>query len=267
MGYSAAVSRAALAFTALALAATTTPSAAREIACRFEAGVIVVPASVAGVAGDYIFDTGGAQTQLHDTRAGAEGLDGTEVAGDVRISDLVLPPRRIAIADLDVRTWNLSTPVIGVIGADTLQGLVVDVAFHPCRLRLMRPGEATPFRGRALPVIWSAGRPLAEAVVSDGLRQLTGPFILATGANAPVRIADDLATVPGASRPAELYPAGVWLARLPGLRLADRTFTDVGSGLTPPEGEGAGVIGGAILANFHLRFDFARGRVLIAPAR
>ena len=257
----------ALVLAALALVATTTPSVAREIACRFEAGVIVVPASVAGIAGDYIFDTGSPQTLLHETRAGAEGLTGSEVLGGVRIAGLVLPPRRIGIADLDVRTWNLATPVIGVVGADALQGLVVDVAFSPCKVRLARPAEATAFKGVPLPVTWSSGRPLVEAVVSDGVHQLTGPFILATGANAPIRIADDLASIPGASQPAELYPEGVWLARLPSLRLADRTFADVGSGLTPPEGDNAGVIGGAILANFRLRFDFAGGRVLIAPGR
>jgi hypothetical protein len=255
------------ALSALSLAATTTPSMAREVACRFEAGVVVVPASVAGFAGDYIFDTGSAQTLLHETRAGAEGLTGPEVTGSVRIAGLTLPPRRIGISDLDARTWNLATPVIGVVGADVLQGLVVDIAFSPCRLRLARPGEEGVFKGAARPAIWSDGRPMVEAVVSDGARQLTGPFILATGANAPIRIADDLASIPGASRPSELYPEGVWLARLPSLRLADRTFTDVGSGLTPPEGDSAGVIGGAILANFRLRFDFAGGRVLIASAR
>ena len=257
----------AFSLSALALAATTTPSTAREVACRFEAGVVVVPASVAGFAGDYIFDTGSPQTLLHETRAGAEGLTGTEVTGGVRIAGIVLPPRPIGIADLDVRTWNLATPVIGVVGADALQGLVVDITFSPCRLRLARPAEAGVFKGVALPVSWSSGRPLVEAVVSDGARQLTGPFILATGANAPIRIADDLARIPGASRPSELYPEGIWLARLPSLRLADRTFRDVGSGLLPPEGDSAGVIGGAILANFRLRFDFAGGRVLIAPAR
>lgn len=252
---------------ALALCVATTPAAAGEIACQFEAGVVVVPASVAGIAGDYILDTGTLHTTLHETRANAEGLTGPQVVGGVRLAGLSLAPGVIEIADLDVRTWNLPTPVLGVIGVDVLQGLVVDVAFQPCRVRLARPAQAATFRGTELAVTWTSGRPQVEAVVSDGERQLTGPFILATGANAPVRIADDLAAVPGAVRPSELYPQGVWLARLPSLRLANRTFSDVGSGLLPPEGDNAGVIGGPVLANFRLRFDFAGRQVLTAPSR
>ena len=110
-------------------------------------------------------------------------------------------------------------------------------------------------------------RAQVQAVISDGVRELTGPFVLATGANAPVRIADDLAAIPGAGRLAELYPQGVWLARLPSLTLAGRTFADVGAGLLLSEGNVAGVIGGPILANFRWRFDFPAHRLLIAPAR
>ena len=240
---------------------------AGEVACRFEAGVVVIPASLAGIAGDYILDTGTLRTTLHDTRANAEGLTGSEATGAVRMAGLTLAARPLAIADLDVRTWNLPTPVAGVIGADVLQDLVVDLTFQPCRVRLAQPTQAAAFRGTELPASWTDGRAQVQAVISDGARQLTGPFILATGANAPIRIADDLAAVPGAGRPSELYPQGVWLARLPSLTLAGRTFTDVGSGLLPPEGDTAGVIGGPVLANFRLRFDFPARRLLIAPGR
>ncbi|MCW5758656.1 MAG: hypothetical protein KIS90_02660, partial [Phenylobacterium sp.] len=46
---------------------------AGEVACRFEAGVITVPAVVGGVAADYILDTGSPITQLHETKARMEG--------------------------------------------------------------------------------------------------------------------------------------------------------------------------------------------------
>ena len=45
------------------------PAGAAEVACRFEAGTITLPAVVAGIAGDYILDTGAAQTTLHNTKA------------------------------------------------------------------------------------------------------------------------------------------------------------------------------------------------------
>lgn len=242
-----------------------TPASAREIACHFEAGVLVVPARVVGIAGDYILDTGTVRTALHETKAGAEGLEGAETVGAVELAGETSPPAPIAIADLDVRTWNLPTPGLGVIGADAMQGFVVDVSFAPCRVRFSRPGRAPAFRGKALPVAWDAGRPVAAAEASDGVRTLRGPFLLATGANAPVRLAEDIARASGADSPAGFRPDGVWLARLATLTFSGRTDIDLGAGLTPPEGELAGVLGGPVLANFRLRFDFPRGRVLIAP--
>lgn len=240
------------------------PASAAEMACRFEGGVLVVAASVADVAGDFILDTGAAATLLHATRAGAEGITPAGVTGAIQLGGLTLPAQRIGVADLDVRTWNLPTPVAGVIGVDALRGRVLDVTFAPCRVRLSEPEHAPHFAGVSVPVTWDAGRPVVEAMVSDGVRRLSGPFILATGANAPVRLADDLARAPGVSRPAELYPQGVRLARLPALALADQTFTDLGAGLTAPEGDVAGVIGGPVLAHFRWRFDFAgrRARLL-----
>jgi hypothetical protein len=89
--------------------------------------------------------------------------------------------------------------------------------------------------------------------------------VIATGLNVPVRLADDLAQVPAAAKPAELYPDGVWLARLPQLALAGVRLDDLGAGLTKPQGEAAGVIGGPALSRFRLRFDFPAGRLIVAP--
>ena len=64
---------------AIATITAASPAGAAEVACHFEAGVITVPAEVAGFPGDYILDTGTAQTTLHETRAHAEGLAETEL--------------------------------------------------------------------------------------------------------------------------------------------------------------------------------------------
>jgi len=263
-----------LAILAAALAAPAAAPAAAwagETACWFDGGVLVVPAQVAGVAGDYILDTGSPRTQLHETKAQAEGIDAptvAEITGGVRLAGVELPPLPVAVADLDYRGWNLPTPIVGVIGADVLKDFVVDVAFAPCRVRLSRPADAPGFRAaRTLPLAWDAGRPVTPAEVADGQRRLRGLFTPATGEPAAVRLADDVASVSGTDRPQELHPAGVWLARLGELGLAGRGFADQAAGLQPPQGEAAGTIGGPVLARYRLRFDFPAGRLLLSPVR
>lgn len=257
---------------ARALALLTAVSAAGsaeagEIACRFERGVITAPASVAGIAGDYIIDTGAAQTMLHETKAQAEGIADTEVTGDVRLAGVSVKTLPLKVADLDGRTWSLPTPSAGVIGADALRGFVVDVAYAPCRLRLSRPGRAPRFAGRALRLGWDLGRPTAQASVSDDAHEVSGRFVVATGGDVPIRLADDLARAPGAPEPQELYPAGVWMARLPQVRFAGAIGRDVAAGLMKPEGDVVGVIGGLALAHFRLRFDFPASRLIVDPIR
>lgn len=250
----------------LAILAASAPAAARAgtVACRFEAGVIVAPAEAAGIGGDFILDTGAAQSALHETRVQAEGIADTALNGDVQVAGMKVTGRTLTVEDLDVRTWNLPTAVVGVIGADVLKGFVLDVDFAPCRIRLYPPGRAPAFRGLELPMTWEDGRPAVEAAASDGLREVRGPFVVATGVNVPVRLADDLADAPGATRRSELYPDGVWLARLATLTFARTTQRNLGAGLMPPQGDVAGVIGGAALSGFRLRFDFPAGRLIVA---
>jgi hypothetical protein len=241
------------------------PAAAGEIDCWFEGGVVVVPAEVAGIAGAFVLDTGAARTALHDTVAKAAGLSDETVTGAVRFAGEVWSGRAVAIADLDVRTWNLPTPVAGVIGADILQGRVLDVTFAPCRVRLWRPRQAPPFMGKPMTMTLTDGRPTVDGELSDGVTALAGRFVVATGANAPLRLADDIASAPS-DQPQELYPDGVWLSRLPQLRFANGVGEGVATGLMKPEGALAGVIGGEVLANFRLRFDFPARRLTVAPA-
>lgn len=243
------------------------PACAGEIACRFERGVVVVPAMVAGIAGDYIVDTGTAQTALHETKAQAEGIAETDLTGDVRVAGVAVKALALKVVDFDARTWNMPTPVAGVIGADVLKGFVLDVTYAPCRLRLATRAAAPRFRGRSLALGWDLGRPTVKASVSDDAHRIAGRFVVATGANAPVRLADDLAQAPGATETRELYPEGVWLARLPRVDFAGATGRDVATGLMKPEGDVVGVLGGPVLAHFRLRFDFPRGRLVVQPVR
>lgn len=237
-----------------------------EMACRFERGVVTVPAMMAGVAGDYILDTGAAQSALHETKAQAEGIADTELTGDLSVAGMAVTSLPLRVVDLDVRTWNLPTPVAGLIGADALKGFVVDVAYAPCRIRLSKPGQAPRFRGRALSLSWDLGRPTVAAAVADEVRRISGRFVVATGTNVPLRLADDLAQI-GATETKELYPEGVWLARLPEVDFAGATGRDVAAGLMKPEGDVVGVLGGAVLAHFRLRFDFPRGKLVVDPVR
>lgn len=250
----------------LALAAAGGPASAAEVGCWFEAGMLVVPAEVAGIAGDFVLDTGTARTALHETRAQANGVEATELAGTVRLAGLTLPDRPVLVADLDARTWNLPTPAAGVIGADILKDYVVDVSFAPCRVTLSRPQDAPAFQvTRQLDLGWDAGRPVVEAEVFDGERTLKGPFVVATGVTAAVRVADDLAQPTPELRRQEYYPEGVWLGRLEELALAGLQGQAVAAGVVRPEGEAAGVIGARVLARHRLRFDLPGGRLLIGP--
>ena len=243
------------------------PAWAGEAACRYEGGTLVAPAVVAGIAGDYIIDTGAARTTLDETRAQAAGIEsGVGLSGAVRLADMSIPATPLAIAPLDVRTWNLPTPVAGVIGADVLKAYVLEVSYAPCRLRLWAPGQAPALSGQELELGWDQGRPTAPAAVADAAHEIAGRFVIATGANAPVRLADDLAQA-AAAKPAELYPDGVWLARLAQVRFAGSVGQDVAAGLMKPDGEVVGVLGGDVLAHFRLRFDFPAGRLTVVPIR
>ena len=236
------------------------PALARagEARCWYEAGVLVVPAEVMGVAGDYVLDTGAPATLLADTQAQAAGFAETALKGQVRLAGLTLKDRPVAVAVLDARLRYLPTPVAGVIGADVLAGHVLDVRFRLCRIGLWRQGEA-PRLGRRtrLPLAWSAGRPVAAAAVAAGSRALAGDFVLATGSDTPVRLRDDLADVPGAAKRDRVYPYGGVAAQLRALSFAGDLYENQPSGLLAKDAmQAAGEIGAPVLAHYRLRFDF-----------
>lgn len=247
------------------LAALPASASAAEVRCWVDKGVLVAPASVAGVAGDYVIDTGSRGSQMGETRAQSEGFAEPQVMGEVLLAGERLGRHALKVADLDLRTGALPTPVAGVLGADVLRGYVVDVRFSPCRLALWPAGRAPRLTGSALPLTWRDGAPAITARAADGPRVLEGAFTLATGSDTAVRISDDAAQVKGAMTPVELYPHGVLRPRLRALELGGQLIELLPGGLlkadeTPALGE----IGAPVLARFRLRFDFPAGQVVLA---
>ncbi len=252
-----------------ALLAVLTPGGlawAGETACWYEQGVIVAPASIDGLAGDYIVDTGAPATLLHETKAQGAGLTLTALHGPIQIAGLSLQGRPFNVVDLDARTWAFPTPIAGVIGADLLSDYVVDISFEPCRVAIYPPSKAPAFPApTSLRLKSGAQVAVARAAVSDGSRSLAGDFVIATGADAAIRLGTGLAAVPGAAKPQDFLPYGERRARLRAASFSGELFENLDGGLVedPP---GAGVIGAPMLARWRLRFDFPQGRLLLRPA-
>lgn len=242
------------------------PALAGETTCWFEAGTLVVPAEVAGAAGDYILDTGTARTLLHETRAQAAGFTETALTGDVRVAGLLLKKRPVAVEAIDARTFSHPTPIAGVIGADVLSRFVLDVSYAPCRVALHRPGRAPPIRGGvSLPMGRWGDLPLAAGSASDGTSGARGAWIVAVSQTLPVRLSEAVASVPGAGKPDELYPGGVWTADLAALAFAGHVRQHARAGLLrQADAEGVlGAIGAPVLSRWMMRFDFPRGRLIL----
>ncbi len=230
--------------------------------------MVVVSAEVMGVPGDYILDTATPHTQLADSQAQAAGYAEASLVGRVRLAGLSLSGRAVAVADLDLRTGALPTPIAGVIGADVLRAYVLDVSFAPCRIVLSPAGGAPRFHARvSLPLAWVAGRPGVVAAVADGPHAVSGLFAPATGADVGLRLSDAIASVAGAAKPGELYPYGVYRPRLRAFSFAGALSENLPSGLLKAEDPAlAGQIGASLLTRYRLRFDFPAGRLLLAPA-
>jgi hypothetical protein len=247
------------------------PAGAGTTRCWIDQGVLVVPAMVAGAAGDYILDTGTTDTQLHETRAQSEGFAASLLTGEVRIAGVTLPARPITVVDLDARTYAFPTPIAGVIGADSLAGLVLDVSFAPCRIGLWSKGHEPRFRrARALPLTLSQGRPVVTAGVADGARSERGLFVPATGLDAAVRLDPGHGMVLHGGKPKDLLPYGSARARLRALSFADELWENLPAGLDAPgalPADAVGTFGPAVLAGWRLRFDFAAGRLWLAPRK
>jgi hypothetical protein len=251
--------------TAAAAAFAAGPARAGEAACWFEKGTVVVPAVVAGVPGDYILDTGAPRTLLHETRAQAEGVEGSELTGEVLLAGLTVASRPIAVEAIDAQTFSHPTPIAGVIGVDVLSGFVLDVSYRPCRVTLYPPGGAGAFGGLTLPMGRLGSLPLAPGSAFDGRTGLRGQWILSLSQPLAARLSDGVASAPGAAKPDELYPGGVWTAELAALAFAGQVRQGARAGLLrEAQSDGAlGALGSPVLSRWALRFDFPRGRLIL----
>ncbi|MDP2258437.1 MAG: hypothetical protein Q8J89_01795 [Caulobacter sp.] len=259
------MSRHAILLVVCALTVGSAGSGARagEVACWFENGAVVVPASIGGVAGDWLLDPSAPRTQLHDTRAAMEGLgDGFAAAG--RLADLALPPVPVTVADLDGRAPGFVTPVAGVIGADILAAFVIDLRFEPCRVRLYA-GRAPGVRGGAVLRLETVGGvPAVRAAISDDRQARAGLFAVDWSSRAAVRLTGARITpaVEGLD-PArrDLAPARLRALSLDGM-LYEEPSAALATDLDPAL---AGALGLDLWSRWSLRLDIAGGRLTLLP--
>lgn len=227
---------------------------AGEIACSFEGGVLVAPAEIAGIAGDYIIDTGQTASVLHYDRAMAAGLAEPGVTAGTLLAGLESPPTDVAIVSLDARAGALPTPIAGVIGVDVLSHYRMELRVSPCRLSLRRGGPA------------AAQVPLVQATVSDGRTARRGLFVVSTGQAPAVQLSATEVEPPPPL--AEGEPAPV--RRIDRLSVGGELLTRLETNVVPPETldpRAIGVIGAAALTAFRLTFDFPRSRLTLTPVR
>jgi hypothetical protein len=233
------------------------PSAsAGETACWFDNGAIVVPAAFGDIAGDFILDLSAARSSLHTAVAGSAGIEGDSARRTLILAGRRRPRFTMTIADLDANDRGFVTGISGIIGADAMKGLVVDIAAAPCRVRLARRPRPLS-RAIRLRLRQIAGVPAFRAAISDGLTSRSGWFAIDTG-RVGARIAD--AKFSRTPPPDALEPP----ARLRALSLGGRLFEQVPAGLDPPAGLG-GAIGEAVWSRYRLRIDVSNGWLDLAP--
>lgn len=241
------------------------PAAARagDAACWFENGAVVVPAEVGGIAGDWLLDPSSPRTELHETRAGMEGLPATFRAPG-RLAGESLAAMDVAVVNLDGRAPGFPTPIVGVIGADVLGRYVVDIAFAPCRVRLSSPGRGRPAVGRVMPLTLINGVPTVQAAVSDDRRARRGAFAVDFSSRAAVRLT--AAGLAPAGTGAGRAPRGVAPARLRALSFDGQLYEEASAALAPEVDPAlAGALGTDLWSRWRVRLDIGRGRLVLSP--
>lgn len=239
------------------------PALAGEVACRFENGAVVMPASIGGVAGDWLLDPSAPRTQLHDTRAAMEGLaDGFVAEG--RLAELALPAVPVTVANLDGRSPGFVTPIAGVIGADILAAFLVDLRFEPCRMRLYAGRAPRLAGGRVLPLERAGGVPAVRAAISDGRQARAGLFAVDWSSRAAVRVAGATVAPPVEGLNATRRDRAP--ARLRALSFDGELYEEPSAALaTDLDPALAGTLGVDFWSGWSLRLDIAGGRLTLIP--
>jgi hypothetical protein len=241
------------------------PARAGETACWFENGAVVVPAEVAGVAGDWLLDPSARHTQLHETRAQMDGLP-PAFRATAHLAGVSLADVPVTVANLDGRAPGFATPIAGVIGADVLGRYVIEVDFVPCRVRLVAEGSGRrPGRGtRMIRLTQVDGVPTLAAAVSDDRRARRGLFALDFSARAAVRLTR--ATFRPENRPAETASRNRAPGRLRALSFDGALYEEPTAALAPDlDPVLAGALGTDLWSRWRISLDIRRGHLLLSP--
>jgi hypothetical protein len=261
------LSRAAVHLASAALVATAgspARAAGEWTACRIENGVLVVPAKAAGLNGPFVLDTGAAHSQIDATQASLAGLEPGPATVRVRLAGRVLNQVAVEVVALDARTSAQPTPITGVLGADVLDGLVLEVWPDPCRFHLVpRAGnEGRPVA--SLPVERRKGTgPLVRAAVTDGSRVAQGAFRIATGSAIAVSLGPEVAQMEGAQKDAQSLTAP-----LRALSIGQALVENPPSMLVAAAEPGVlGEIGEPVWAHYGFRLDLKADRLTLFEAK
>jgi hypothetical protein len=255
------------AFVALALGALAAGAAyAGETACWVDNGVVVVPAALGDIAGDFILDLSAPQSQLHFDVAGSNGITAPTDEAPLQLAGEHIPALSFAVAHLDARGWGFPTNIAGVIGADALAGYVVDLQLSPCRLTLWRGLAPKRVAGQTLSIQMIAGAPAVSATVSDGRKSRRGLFALDSG-SAGVRIADSEAALSRLPKGLDPTLRTNPPARIAGLDLGDDLIANAPASLqadTPPGLVGS--LGNTVWSRFAwIRVDLRADKLALGP--
>lgn len=233
--------------------------------CWFENGAVVAPASVAGIAGDYLLDPSAASTVIHETRAQSEGIAATELTAPVRVAGLSLAALPVKVVDLDARAPGFVTPIAGIIGADALAGQVVDLDFAPCRVRIHAPNRRR-LRGRAMPLVLVGGVPTVRAAVSDDRTARAGLFAIDWSSAGRVRLSDRLAVFKPAREGYDPLARNTAAGRLRAFSFQGELSEEAPSGLIAGlDPDVVGAIGTGEWSRWRVRLDLSRGILTLAP--
>ena len=231
--------------------------------CWFENGAVVVPASVAGVAGDYLIDPSAPVTLLHDTRAQGAGFEAASLTARIRLAGWSMDGLAVKVVNLDARSSGFVTPIAGVIGADVLGRYVVDLDYSPCRIRFSLPDKAPRFRAAfTLPLSLTNGALTFPATVTDGAHVRTGRFALDLSAKAALRLSG---AAPARPVKSDLAPRNSARGRLRALSFSDHLFEQPSVSLAPDlDPTLAGAVGNEVWSRYRLRIDLGRAKLSLA---
>jgi hypothetical protein len=233
--------------------------------CWFENGAVVVPAEVAGIAGDYLIDPSAPTTLIHETRAQTEGYAGLDLVAAVRVDGLRLTALPVKVADLDGRAPGFDTPIAGVIGADALAGQVVDLDFKPCRVSI-RPQGRVRRGGQVLPLVMVGGTPAVRAAAADDRRARAGLFAVDWSSAGLVRLSDQVAAFKPPREGLDPAARNAAPGRLRALSIAGGLYEEAEAGLIAGLDPAlTGSLGVDFWSRWRLRLDMRRGVMVLFP--